>query len=84
MCVCTLDVVRPVTEAQGEDVVDGSAGVQCVGALVVADVAVLPFEDQHRSVDQLQVELLVLAWPQEGGRGKESASESAIGYGHGS
>jgi hypothetical protein len=38
---------------------------------VVADVAVLSFEDQHWSIDQLQIELLVFAWSHEGSKGTE-------------
>lgn len=57
----TFDVVRPVTELQGENVVDRSAAVQEVGVLVAADESVLSSQDQHGPVDQLQGELLVLA-----------------------
>lgn len=55
-------MVGPITELQGENVIDGSAGIQCVGVLVVADEAVLSSQDQHRSVDQFQSELLILTW----------------------
>lgn len=58
----TFDVVGPAAELQSEDVVDGSAGVQRVGVLVVADESVLSSEDQHGSVDELQGELLVFTW----------------------
>jgi len=58
----TFDMVRPVTELQGEDVVDRSAAVQQVGVLVVADESVLSSQDQYGPVDELQGELLVLTW----------------------
>lgn len=53
-------MVGPITELQGENVVDGSAGIQRVGVLVVADKTVLSSQDQHGPVDQFQSELLVL------------------------
>lgn len=37
----TFNMVGPITELQGENVIDRSAGVQCVGVLVVADESVL-------------------------------------------
>lgn len=58
--VPTFNVVGAVAELQAENVVNGSAGVQSVGVLVVADEAVLPSEDQRGPVDQFQTELLVL------------------------
>lgn len=57
----TFNVVGPITELQGENVIDGSAGVQRVGVPVVADESVLSSQDQHGPVDQFQSELLVLA-----------------------
>lgn len=49
--ILTFNIVRPVVELQGEDVVDGSAGVQRVGVLVVADESIVPSQDQHGPVD---------------------------------
>lgn len=53
-------MIRPITELQVENVIDGSAGIQCVGVLVVADKTILSSEDQHGPVDQFQSELFVL------------------------
>lgn len=58
----TFNVIGSAAVLQGEDVVDWSAGVQCVGVPVVADEAVVPSQDQHGPVDQFQSELLVLTW----------------------
>lgn len=54
-------MVGPVTELKGENIIDRSTGIQCVGVLVVADEAVLSSEDQHRSIDQFQSQLFILA-----------------------
>lgn len=56
----TSDLVGAIAEADVEDVVDGAVGVEQVGAAVVADEAVLAPQHQHRAVDQLQGELLIL------------------------
>lgn len=56
----TFNMVGPVTEQQGENVIDRSAGVECVGVPVMADEAVLSSQDQHGSVDQFQNELFIL------------------------
>lgn len=57
----TFNMIRPITELQGEDVIDRSAAVQRIGAPVVADEAVLSSQDQHGTVNQFQSELFVLA-----------------------
>lgn len=59
--ILTFNMVGAITELQGENVIDRSAGVQCVGVLVVADESVVSSQDQHGSVDQFQSELFVLA-----------------------
>lgn len=63
--ILTFNMVGPVTKLQGENVIDRSAGVQCVGVPVVADESVLSSQDQHGSVDQFQSELLVLTWKED-------------------
>lgn len=52
----TFNDVGAVVEDQGENVVDGSIGVQGVGALVVTHKAVLAAQDQHGPVDELHQE----------------------------
>lgn len=58
----TFDVVGAVAELEGEDVIDRAVGVQSVGVFVVADVAVVSPQDQNRSVDELQDQLLILTY----------------------
>lgn len=58
----TFNVIGPVTELQGKNVIDWSAGVQRVGVPVVADESILPSQDQHGSVDQFQGEQFILTW----------------------
>lgn len=56
----TFDVVGAITELQSKDVIDGSVGVQCVGVPMVADESMLPSQNQHGSVDQLQTQQIIL------------------------
>lgn len=58
----TLQVVRSVSELQGEEVVGGAVGVQRAGHLPAADEAVLAAQHDDRTVDQLHDELLRLTW----------------------
>lgn len=53
-------MVGPITELQAENVIDWSAGIQCVWVLVVADESILSSQNQHGAVDQFQRELFVL------------------------
>lgn len=78
----TFNVVGPVAELQAENVINGPAGIQCVGLPVVADEAVLPPQDQHGPVDEFQSEPFVLTWwMQEDSSGGEEASGSAASEG---
>jgi len=73
----TLDLVGAVAEADAENVVDGAVGIEQVGAAVGADEAVLAPQHQHRAVDQLQGELLILPCAAAG----PSAPRGAVGRG---
>lgn len=64
-------MVGPITEVQGENVIDWSAGVQCIGVPVVADESILPSQNQHGAVDQFQSELFVLTCQIEFGSGAQ-------------
>lgn len=64
----TFNDVGAVIEDQGENVVDGSIGVQGVGALMVAHEAVLAAQDQHGPVDELHQEQLVITCDRNGAR----------------
>lgn len=58
----TLQVVRSVSELQGEEVVGGAVGVQRSSHLPAADEAVLAAQHDDRTIDQLHDELLRLTW----------------------
>lgn len=49
----TFYMVCAIAEEQWEDVVNRATGVQCIGVLVVTHKAVLPTQDQDRTINQL-------------------------------
>lgn len=78
--ILTFNYVGAVVEDQGENVVDGSVGVQGVGVLVVAHKAVLAAQDQHGPVDELHQEQLVVTCDRNGARRpKKTWSECGVG-----
>lgn len=56
MKTLTFYIVGAIVEDQRENVIDGSICIQSVGILVVTHKAILPTEDQHRTVDEFHQE----------------------------